>query len=265
MKSVHTDKKRRCGGFTLVEVIVTLVILALTAAVIVPALTGWVGRSREKICQIHRREIIRWYRTELQLHYADGVVVTLADVLAGNVTETASDVPAVKCPSGGTYTADGETIACSVHGGLPDEEGGGDTTPAPNVLPGTSIPLVGSYWPSQEEYADNPHGNKTVTAGGIFQYSDGSYYVVTRTTSMTKGQAATGPGGDLLGWFATAKITGRILTASDFNAWGGTTHTNTIARGDIFSDGAGHYYVFNTGGSVAALPSVNLSGWYLLP
>ena len=273
MKSVHTDiKKRGRGGFTLVEVIVTLVILALIAAVIVPALTGWIDHSREKICQIHRYEIIRWYRTEQQLHYADGVSVTLADVLAGNVPETASDVPAATCPSGGTYTASGESIACSVHGGLTDgeggeggDEGGGSATPAPNVLPGTSIPVVGSYWPTQEEYADNPYGNRTVTAGGVFQYSDGSYYVVTKTQSITKGQAATGPGGDLLGWYSTEKITGRIVTASDFNAWGGTTQINNITRGDIYSDGAGHYYVFNSGGSVASLPSVSMAGWYLLP
>ena len=60
-------------------------------------------------------------------------------------------------------------------------------------------------------------------------------------------------------------MTGRILTASDFNAYGGTTEIVGIKRGDIFSDGAGHYYVFNDGGSNAKLPSMKENGWYLLP
>lgn len=41
-------------GFTLVEVIVVLVILAILAALIVPAMTGWISKSKAKICANNR-------------------------------------------------------------------------------------------------------------------------------------------------------------------------------------------------------------------
>lgn len=42
----RADTRRR--GFTLVEVIVTLVVLGLLAALAIPAMTGWIAKSKEK-------------------------------------------------------------------------------------------------------------------------------------------------------------------------------------------------------------------------
>ena len=54
-----------------------------------------------------------------------------------------------------------------------------------------------------------------------------------------------------------------------FNAWGGTTQITDASQGDIYSDGAGNYYVYNIynpAPGVASKPSPgNLAGWYLLP
>lgn len=52
-------------GFTLVELIVVLVILALLSAVLVPALLGFIDKSKEKVCLVNRSMIERYYRGEV--------------------------------------------------------------------------------------------------------------------------------------------------------------------------------------------------------
>ena len=49
-KMIALQQKRRSkkGGFTLVELIVVLVILAILAALLIPALTGYIDRAKEK-------------------------------------------------------------------------------------------------------------------------------------------------------------------------------------------------------------------------
>ena len=49
-KMIAMQQKRRSkkGGFTLVELIVVLVILAILAALLIPALTGYIDRAKEK-------------------------------------------------------------------------------------------------------------------------------------------------------------------------------------------------------------------------
>lgn len=45
---LKTLKKNKKKGFTLVELIVVLVILAILAALLIPALTGYIDRAKEK-------------------------------------------------------------------------------------------------------------------------------------------------------------------------------------------------------------------------
>lgn len=51
-------KQCRQAGFTLVEVIVVLVVLAILAAILIPAMTGWIDRAREKSAIAECRQVV---------------------------------------------------------------------------------------------------------------------------------------------------------------------------------------------------------------
>lgn len=59
-KMIELQQKRRSkkGGFTLVELIVVLVILAILAALLIPALTGYIDRAKQKNVIAETRQVV---------------------------------------------------------------------------------------------------------------------------------------------------------------------------------------------------------------
>lgn len=59
-KMIALQQKRRSkkGGFTLVELIVVLVILAILAALLIPALTGYIDKAKEKSVISETRQVV---------------------------------------------------------------------------------------------------------------------------------------------------------------------------------------------------------------
>ena len=59
-KMIALQQKRRSkkGGFTLVELIVVLVILAILAALLIPALTGYIDKAKEKSLVAETRQVV---------------------------------------------------------------------------------------------------------------------------------------------------------------------------------------------------------------
>ena len=59
-KMIELQQKRRSkkGGFTLVELIVVLVILAILAALLIPALTGYIDKAKEKSITAECRQVV---------------------------------------------------------------------------------------------------------------------------------------------------------------------------------------------------------------
>lgn len=59
-KMIELQQKRRSkkGGFTLVELIVVLVILAILAALLIPALTGYIDKARNKQIIAETRQVV---------------------------------------------------------------------------------------------------------------------------------------------------------------------------------------------------------------
>lgn len=77
------DKK----GFTLVELIVVLVILAILAALLVPALTGYIDKAKEKAIIVETRQVVVAAQTLGDEAYAKESVGATIEFGAGkNVT-----------------------------------------------------------------------------------------------------------------------------------------------------------------------------------
>lgn len=94
-KMIELQQKRRSkkGGFTLVELIVVLVILAILAALLIPALTGYIDKAKQKQIIAETRQVVMAAQTLVDEAYgttdvgatitvgsADSDTVKIADV-----------------------------------------------------------------------------------------------------------------------------------------------------------------------------------------
>ena len=72
------NKRKKEGGFTLVELIVVLVILAILAALLIPALTGYIDKAREKQIIAETRQCVMAAQTVYDEHYGSGKTLDTA-------------------------------------------------------------------------------------------------------------------------------------------------------------------------------------------
>ena len=130
MKKIRQNSKK---GFTLVELIVVLVILAVMAAMLVPALTGYIDEARKKKDYNAASEVLTAAQSAVARYYGDTASPTpagaktyiesgdgadMVDDLTGidstltNVTVSDTFVITnitVELPGGNTYTWNGTT------------------------------------------------------------------------------------------------------------------------------------------------------------
>lgn len=69
LKKLRDNKKK---GFTLVELIVVLVILAILAALLIPALTGYIDKAKERQVIAETRQAVMAAQTIADEEYAKG-------------------------------------------------------------------------------------------------------------------------------------------------------------------------------------------------
>lgn len=67
LKKLKNNKKK---GFTLVELIVVLVILAILAALLIPALTGYINKAKDKSITAETRQVVMAAQTLVDEAYA---------------------------------------------------------------------------------------------------------------------------------------------------------------------------------------------------
>ena len=65
-KKLKENKKK---GFTLVELIVVLVILAILAALLIPALTGYINKAKNKSIVAETRQVVMAVQTLVEEKY----------------------------------------------------------------------------------------------------------------------------------------------------------------------------------------------------
>lgn len=87
-------KENRKKGFTLVELIVVLVILAILAALLVPALTGYIDKAKQKQVVAETRQSVMAAQTLIDEEYAKGTKTTdIAGKIALDEVKNLADVP----------------------------------------------------------------------------------------------------------------------------------------------------------------------------
>lgn len=71
MKGIRNKRKNSAGGFTLVEVIIVLVLLAILASMLIPSIIGWIEKAEEKKLVVETRGIKMAAQTALSEQYGE--------------------------------------------------------------------------------------------------------------------------------------------------------------------------------------------------
>ena len=85
-------KLKEKKGFTLVELIVVLVILAILAALLIPALTKYIDKAKEKDIIAETRQVVMAAQTEVDEAYAKvdvGTKITITDDMKKEIADLA--------------------------------------------------------------------------------------------------------------------------------------------------------------------------------
>lgn len=88
MIALQQKRRSKKGGFTLVELIVVLVILAILAALLIPALTGYIDKAKQKQIIAETRQVVMAAQTLVDEAYGTknvGATITVSSTTDATV------------------------------------------------------------------------------------------------------------------------------------------------------------------------------------
>lgn len=171
------QRRNHRAGFTLLEMVVVIAILAILLALIVPNVAGYLGDASVTACQANRRAILNLYDLERMA----GTGATLDELVRNE--DHAYFSSNLACPRGGTYSASEEgdgsyVIRCSVHDDVTQVEYPTDPK-HPTAWPYCKY-FYGTKLPDNYHLTatSNPEGNGHHLHGVLLEYrqdADGMY------------------------------------------------------------------------------------------
>lgn len=131
------DATRRRSGFTLMEMLIVVAIIAVLVVIAIPVLTGTLTSARKATCEANRRSL----KAELAAAAMSAGETDLSLVFDDPSAYGIGDRDSFTCPDGGTWTCDAAgDISCSKH---PDEAADDATTTSKTYL-ASWLSFVGS-------------------------------------------------------------------------------------------------------------------------
>lgn len=124
MIALQQKRRSKKGGFTLVELIVVLVILAILAALLIPALTGYIDKAKQKKIVAETRQCVMAAQTLFDEDYGTGTTTKStttwataagAKFTAANVADLAEIKDSTKIKS--VKVDDGKVVALTYEDG----------------------------------------------------------------------------------------------------------------------------------------------------
>ncbi len=265
MKKICRIKGKK--GFTLVEIGIIIVILAILAALIFPGFLKYIDRQRVESCATNRATLVKSFEFFSQMKNG------------ATLTEEIAAYTHIKCPSGGTYTAsaDDKEVICSIHGsdsGTPDpddpddEDDPDDTGDEPELPDGTIIEVTGD-WGALLAQASASSGHISFNTSGDNVYSDSSGIYIFATDSYTL-YKSDGDSKITIEEFATRRSANiirirtdlRALTEADWAGPYGPWKAEAFpVQGRVYSYGGSLYAFMNASGNINASTNPNWGGW----
>ncbi|HXK76967.1 MAG TPA: diguanylate cyclase [Oscillospiraceae bacterium] len=108
---MHCTGKKR-NGFTLLEMLVIVAVVALLAAMVIPVYNDALEKTRESVCTANRRSLY----AVLSMRKLTDKLDTLEDALDAYEAEGRDLLAEYPCIAGGVISVEGDAVICSIHG-----------------------------------------------------------------------------------------------------------------------------------------------------